>query len=166
MKYELQITCDDYKAAMRLHVTPRRRFKIVLYPLLAFLALAIFFTFKNLLAGEGRGFYMLAGGVAYLFLLFEVLLPYRWRKIYRQQKLLQKSFQYEFTADTFHTFSDYGNATLPWDKFHKWREGKNAFLVYQSDNLFHLIPKRIFESPEAQAQLRSYLTAKIGNPVT
>jgi hypothetical protein len=166
MKYQLQIEYADYKAAQRLHMTPRRPFKIILYFLLALFVLACCFAVQKFLkGGEGQDFGFLVGVTVYLFLMFGVLFPYRWKKNYQQQKLLHMPFQYEFTTDTFCTFTEYGNVALPWKTFHKWREGKTLFLVYQTDRLFHLIPKRIFQCPEDQAQLRGYLTEKIGKPV-
>ena len=166
MKCELQITYHDYKAAQRLHMTPRRRFTILLYPLLAFLFLGFICAFKRFHAGYGaRDFFISVVVIAYLILFIGVLLPYRWRKNYKQQKLLHKPVQCEFTADHFCSFSEHGNATLPWKEFHKWRESKALFLIYQSDNLFHAIPKRIFQNPEDQAQFRGYLMNNIGNPV-
>ena len=167
MKYQIQLAYDDYKAAMRLHLTPRRRFKIMLFPLLCFFALGCLLAVRTFLRGEGgQGLYIVAGAAAYFILLFYVLLPYRWKKNYKQQKLLHLPFQHEFTADSLCTVAEYGNSTLPWKEFHKWREGKTLFLVYQSDNMFHMIPKRIFQNLADQEQLRGYLTDKIGKPVT
>ncbi|MCP4644461.1 MAG: YcxB family protein [bacterium] len=176
MKYELQITYDDYKSAMRCHVAPRRVFKFLLYALLAAMlapyALGCLLAFSAFLTGDGRVFHALAFGAVswallfgYMALLFGVLRPYRWRKNYRQQKLFRKPIQYEFTEAKFLTSGDYGNTAIPWHEFHKWEEGKHVFLVYVSDVLLTIIPKRIFASQEEQEQLRSYLTNGIGKPV-
>ena len=169
MKYDnLTISYDDYKAAQLLHLTPRKKFKLFLYPLLFLLISAFLFFTYHFFQGNGyeREFYIFIVCIAYLALIFLIIHPWKWRKIYEQQKFFETKFDYEFTNEALCSRSDLGNATLPWVQFHKWKENKNTFIVYQSDAIFHLIPKRIFHSEEEINQLRVILKDSIKQVIT
>jgi hypothetical protein len=166
MKHDIQISYQDYKAAQRLHMAPRRRFRILLCILIACFGLAYILDISAVIKGEsGRWLFVCAGLFAYFFLLFGVWLPRRWKKTYDGHKLLHRPYQFEITEEAFCSASEYGNATIPWREFHKWKEGKKLFLVYQSDHVFHVIPKRIFESPEAEENFRNLLRNALGNGI-
>jgi len=49
----------------------------------------------------------------------------------------------------------------PWSDFLKWKEGKTLFVVYISDNMFQLVPKRFFSLPEDVTSFRNLLNAKV-----
>lgn len=101
----------------------------------------------------------------YLLVAFYVYLPYRWKKLYHQQQLLHDRFRCDFTQDAMITEGVFGNSSIPWEMFHKWKEGKKLFLIYQADNLFHVIPKRVLENEEEHL-LRNRLLQSIGKPMT
>jgi hypothetical protein len=168
MKYELKISYEDFKAAQHLHMRPRRGFRIVLYPLLALFALTAILVSINFVKGHGsaRSSYILMGCIAYLLLIIAILIPSKWKRIYNQQKLFEVTFDYEFTESSLCSTSELGNVSLPWGKFHKWKENKKMFIVYQSDVMFHLIPKRIFRTEEEISRLRDILSESIGKAVT
>ena len=166
MNFDIQYSYDDFRAAQLLHMAPRRRFNILLYPLLACFAFVGFIAFLAILSGEGtRVEYGLFLFVAYLALMFGVMYPRRWKRIYDSHKLLHKMYQYEFTPDAFSVSSEYGASRIPWKEFPKWREGRTLFLVYQSDIMFHAIPKRVFADRGEQERFRSYLLDGIGQPM-
>lgn len=168
MKYELKISYKDFKLAQRLHLRPRRRSRMVLYPLLALFMLAVICSGISFMQGNGSGsgFYILFGCMVYLFAIFFILVPLKWKRIFRQQKFLETTFEQEFTEAALCSASELGNVSLPWNKFHKWKENKSMFIVYQSDALFHLIPKRIFQTEEETTRLRMILSQSIGKAVT
>jgi hypothetical protein len=168
MKYALKISYEDYKAAQQLHMKPRRGFRIVLYPLLVLFALTAICVTINFVKGNcaSRSFYILMGCIAYLFFVFAILFPSKWKRIFNQQKFFELTFDYEFTESALCSASELGHVSLPWAKFHKWKENKKMFIVYQSDVLFHLIPKRIFKTEEEISRLRAILTQSIGKAVT
>jgi hypothetical protein len=52
--------------------------------------------------------------------------------------------------------SDVSEATIKWDAFVKFREGKKVFLIFPQKNFAHFIPKRILSEPEIN-ELRTLL---------
>ena len=105
-----------------------------------------------------------AGSLGFCALVFFVILPLNAKRIYRQQKWLQLPADIHVTGESYHVKSEFGEATLPWKGFHKWKENRHLFLVYQSDILFHMWPKRCFPSPEAADEFRAILQRQIGKP--
>jgi hypothetical protein len=47
----------------------------------------------------------------------------------------------------------------PWADYRKWTENGELFLLYQSDRLFQMMPKRAFASAEDMRELRDFLVA-------
>lgn len=167
MKYNLQITYDDYKEALRLHMMPRAGFRIILYCLLGFFFLGfLVLSFRFFQGNSNWQFYLIVGIVLCLLVFFYGYLPFRWKKTYNQQKVFHQALQYEFAKESFVALSEFGNSRLPWNMFHKWKEGKRMFLIYQPNASFHIIPKRIFQKKEEEHTLRNILLELIGRPIT
>ena len=75
---------------------------------------------------------------------------------------MRKSCEYEFTEQSLNVYSNYGNVTVPWTDLVKWKETDKMFFIYQTRQVFQIIPKRIFTTPEEQQTLRTYLTHALG----
>lgn len=71
------------------------------------------------------------------------------RKALDQQKTLQAPYRFSWTDQGILIESEYGDARMPWGGFRKLRQNQNLMLLYESDRLYRLIPKRCF----TQAQL-------------
>jgi len=165
MKLNIQLKEEDNVAAQYLNLRPRPFLKWVLY-LLVFvfffvLALSIKVAIEN---PETISMPMwLCACVVYFWFLFGFWLPRRARKTFRQMKVLQQPYSFELTDDFFIATAEYGGTKLTWDYFRKWKEGKTMFIVYQSDRIMQIIPKRCFASPEQMLEFRELLTKKIGS---
>jgi hypothetical protein len=48
--------------------------------------------------------------------------------------------------------------------FYKYKVGKDLILLYQSQALFHMFPRRFFSSEEDFKMFRSFLEANLGSP--
>ena len=77
-----------------------------------------------------------------------VLQPNRARKNFVKQKELSLPFELEFTEAGMNFSNDLGNSTRPWAYFTKWKENEEIMLLYQSDALVTMIPKRLFADPQ------------------
>ncbi len=99
----------------------------------------------------------------YLGIVYGVWLPYRTKKIYKQQKTLQEPYDAEITKDELISTSSRGRATIRWTDFHKYKVGKDLLLVYQSDAIFHMFPRRWFHEGEYEALLE-ILKSTLGKP--
>lgn len=162
---QIRILAEDYLAAVRLNLRPRKARAIAGIVLLVVVAIAIGLLLLRIASGEAQWFdSILVAAVVWLVLWYWVFLPRQVRKLYSQQRSLQEPFEAAFDATGMRIDSERGNATLPWADVHKWRESKRIFLIYQSDALFHLLPKRCFGSEADQAELRDRLLAQVGPP--
>jgi hypothetical protein len=84
-----------------------------------------------------------------LYVLLTPYLVYRAAvKSFNTHKILQEEITYEFLPDSLKVLSHYTKAELPWDKIHKVKEFKNWFLIYQSNKVANLIPKKFMTEQE------------------
>ena len=145
MKIHCQITPGDYIEAQYLHLRPRPLFKYI--GILLF-ALAILASLQQFVFPTPRLVAWLPsatlGCLLYFALLYFVLIPKRIRKIYKQQKSLQSPYESNITEEAYGTVGVQGTARIPWTEFYKFKTGKNMILVYQSDAIYHIFPKRWF----------------------
>lgn len=153
----------DYLKALRLHMQPRFWLRIAGYILLV--AFIIIFALMLLGFHDDKSDLPIAVGVSfvflYLFAWYTIYIPYKARKIFKQQKSLQIPFEVVVSKEGVHVSNEIGEAKIPWDNFQKWKENKNLFLIYHSDVLFQMLPKRLFGSIEKQASFRKTLTLNI-----
>ena len=155
---------DDYVRAQYLHLRPRLAFKI-LGVLIVFAALwAIWYSMsKGGLIGPGWIDYLFFAAIVYLCLSFFVYLPWKTRRTYRQQKSLQRESRMMFDEAGIVVDNELGHATVPWSDYVKWKENDHLFLLYVSDPVFHVLPKRYFSGADEVEKLRQILQAKIGS---
>lgn len=83
--------------------------------------------------------------------------PWRSRRVYKQQRSLHESFQYRWNNQHLSCESASGSARRPWRHYTKWKEDESVFLVYHSDALFEMLPKRWFVRPEQARDFRKHL---------
>lgn len=164
MNLTIQLTAEDYIQATYVHMRPRPVLKWAGYfiLLLAVITLVVSLYFAIV---DHEGFslpILMIACLAYLAFLFFVFQPRRIQKIFRQQKSLHSPYSFAPMDEAVIIKSDIAEGKMPWDHFVKWKEGKNLFMVYQSDVLFHMVPKRCFASPEEMTQFRKLLEAKLG----
>jgi len=164
MKLHCQITPEDYIRAQFLHLRPRPVIKWVgLLIVVAALALGI-----QQLAFPPSGTitwapFAILGGLAYFAAIYGILLPLKTRKIYRQQKTLQEPYESEVTDEVYATVSVLGTTSMPWKEFHKYKMNKDMLLVYQSDVIYHMFPKRWFTEDQF-TEFKAILQRQLGQP--
>ena len=164
MKLNIQLTEEDYIKANYLHLRPSAVIKCAVCVLLLFVLFTLAVS-VHVAIGHPEEIWTpvwISAMLAYLWLVFGFWMPRRCRKTFRQQKAMQVPHLYELTDELFVNKAEYGETTLTWDYFRKWKEGKEVFTVYQSDRIMQIIPKRAFASPEEMAEFRELLTKKIG----
>lgn len=163
MKLKAQYQWTDYLEAQLLHMKPTGYRKVALYfvwvALGCSVVAAIFLAITEDFSLDYIWPFLL---IMVLLPLYRfVLLPNRVKKLYFQQKTLQVPVEVEITETALNTTSEFGYATHPWKDFTKWKENKELFLLYQSDLLFNMLPKRIFSDPQQMDTLRSYLEQNV-----
>jgi hypothetical protein len=70
----------------------------------------------------------------------------------------------EITQENLNIKGESFECTLKWKVYIKFMETPKSFMLYQSKNMFNLIPKRAFDSDEQIEEFRELLRAKIGTP--
>lgn len=107
--------------------------------------------------------YVLAASVFPFLLIFAlgvVVNPIMARRIYRQQRSLQGEIGLSWTDEQLEFDSEYGQFAMPWSHFVRWAEDKHTFVLFESDRLYRIIPKRVLDV-EKERNLRERL-ATIG----
>jgi len=160
---QFQILPEDYIAAVRLNYRPRRVWAYVGSVVLMLAAIAFLPGVWDLLRGRGD-VWDIAGlvAIAYFPTWYFVFLPRRIRKLYKQQRVLHEPHEIMFDATGISTTYSLANGTLPWSHVHKWRESKDLLLVYHSDAMFSIFPKRHFDPPSELDRFRELLASRVG----
>lgn len=90
------------------------------------------------------------------------ILPITARRNFRQQRSLRGETGMTWTDEQLAIDSEYGAFAIPWSHFVRWGEDDKGFVIFESDRLYRLVPKR-FLDPDMQRSLREKL-ALIGPP--
>jgi len=164
MKFTLTLTVEDCIEARRLSLRPRPTLRFALYVVLALFAGTILWQLvEGVSAGRlDSGFWQLLGIAAYLYAIFFLWMPYRVRKVFRQQKSLQVPTEMELTDTHFIASSANGSFQMPWKDFHKWKKNERMLLVYQSEAILHPIPLRALPDKADQERLFALLRQALG----
>ncbi len=166
MKLTGQLQWMDYFNAQLLHMKPKGVLKIINYVSYALLGLVGILGFYLLyLFAIGEWHSSLASILFVIFiptfflvfwLLFRyVLLPNRIKKLFAQQKELHVPFEMEIAESNIVVSNAYGNAVRPWKDFLKWKENEELIMLYHSDILFTIIPKRFLADPQQLEFIKS-----------
>ena len=160
---QVQLTSDDYLSANKAHARPLRS-------LLIFAAGGVIIAAIEL-AGGGAAHLVtdvvvpvllygaIVGGWFVAFRL--VIVPWRSRRVYRQQVSMQRPHTVIWDNEVMATESAEFSARTPWRDFLKWRENERLFMLYLSDIMFRIVPKRAFADDKAIGDFRALLAAKI-----
>jgi hypothetical protein len=81
----------------------------------------------------------------------------RCRKVYDQQVMLQLPYRLVFEAGSISCSSERGETRYKLHELVRWAEDDAMFLLYFSDVMFLMVPKRSFATPADQDRLRALL---------
>jgi hypothetical protein len=141
---EWVLRADDYVAAQALH--NRWTDKRALFSLGA-IAVGIVIVGFAVPWAHAIGFGLIGGAVGGG-LAFELVrrfaIPRRARRLFAQQKGLQRPKTLRWDAAGLSWKSEQGEATTPWSDFLKYKESDRLYVLYLSDALFLMVPKRVF----------------------
>jgi YcxB-like protein len=102
-------------------------------------------------------------GVIYGFMLLFII-PWNVRRIFAQQKTLHLEYQTVISPEMIESTSENGTMRMRLSDFHKYKVGKDLILLYHSQIVFHMFPRRFFASEEDFNTFLSYLEANLGSP--
>ena len=161
MKLKGQLQWTDYLNSQLLHMQRSKLERIIINVLLL---VFVFVTIGGLLfvaIGQSElqisSFIPMILIVAIFPLYRYVMLPRRVKQIFIQQKELSSPFEIEITDVGMNFSNEYGNSTRPWRNFTKWKENKELLVLYHSDVMFSIIPKRIFSDSQQLDTIKNLL---------
>lgn len=159
MKIKGQLEWLDYRNSSLLHMQPTGFARFSLYFIIP-IGICIFIYAIYLAASAQVSITPLIPVlvlVAFIVLYRYVFLPNRVKKIFSQQKELSLPFEIEFSDTGMSVSNELGNANRPWGNFHKWKENKDLLILYHSDVLYTILPKRIFSNAAQIEKVKGYL---------
>lgn len=153
---------DDYVRAILLHNTREGARRRIVIPLV--LATAALITFYYTMFGPDTVIVVLTTVFAIIGVLFAIarwgILPRHARRTYRQHKSLHRPLTQTVSDEGLLSEEGDNRVFLPWSECHRWREGAEEFLVYPSEVLFHMLPKRHLDSGQIES-VRALLKEKV-----
>ncbi len=148
-KFELA----DLKAAQDLHARTSKFARWVIIILIVVLALfiitGIVFALRNSISWTFMIYPVFILGFLALYRYW--LRPYQIKRAYTQHKELSSLFEMDLTDEGYNIKNDYGSGKIPWKDFAKWKSDEKIILLYRTDNMFNMVPKRLL-TDETQAQ--------------
>ncbi|ARU56118.1 hypothetical protein OLMES_2045 [Oleiphilus messinensis] len=152
---KVELSEQDYIDATRLHARQ---------PVIFMSILVLIVGVVSALASDSLG--IEAGTVleAMVGALVGIALYYFWivrlwcKRIYRQQRNLQTPYELTWDQNRVIMVGEYGESSIPWSNFVKYRENEDLILMYYSDALYNLVTKRSFDSLEELDQFRNFLS--------
>jgi len=168
IKFGGQLTADDYLDANKLHMRQRGWKRVLWIAFWVLLGVGALLSADIAIQDPNAGLpplllILLIAGVQLVVRLF--YLPRRVRRVYSQQRNLQLPFESVCTDSGIDCTNANSKTQLPWSHLIRWKEGPALFVVYQSDLMFNIVPKRCFAEPEQVDAFRSLLTERVGPPV-
>jgi hypothetical protein len=157
-----QLTADDLADAQILHGV-RRAFLSYLLVITSFFAL--FGLALGMVAVPILGLAAIAGYAASIvagWWTVQRAIVKRAKKIFAQQKSLQAPLEIWISAAELFLKTEKAESHTPWDDFHKWKANNKTILVYHSDVIFHMFPRRWFASDAEFQSFQDLLSKTIG----
>jgi hypothetical protein len=160
-----QLSEDDLVAAARLHGWTAMSSKKII-ALLVLVLIVVMAVMYSTMTGSGPArpddiWFLVAFGVViapaiYVAVIYTVL-PQSARRAYRQQKSLHETMHAKWSRSGVEWQAASGQSQTPWGHYAKWNEDSRLFLLYQSDQLYQLLPKRVLSEADANT-IRDHLT--------
>ena len=145
-------TLDDTLSVYRLNSKPSPlRYAVAAVLIIGFCA--VFVATNRLRPSEYAMFILAVLTMCALMavLLTKVLVPYRARRIFRQQAGLHGPVELSWNDATLTYRTSRGDSAIPWADFRRRREDAKVILLYQSDALFNFIPRRVLSVSATQS---------------
>lgn len=147
MTNTLQVSQDDVVAAQRLHARPTYKTLVLILATFPVLCLVGYYLGPEMSLAVAFGGTI--GLVVTQGLMFALYVPYRARRMYRQQKSLQRTHEFSWDDQcVFFRSADF-EGKLRWADLVKVKKSRSMLLLYHSDTLFNFFPRHCFSS-EAQ----------------
>lgn len=109
----------------------------------------------------GWALWALSAAMLYFALLVFVAIPYKCRRELAQRKDLQRALTLSPSDAALGMTTEVLSITRPWSDYCKWMEGRKVFVLFLSDSVFQVIPKRFFASDSDVEVFRELLKRSV-----
>ena len=163
MEYHGQLTAEDLVRGYALHRrrarnTPRLVALWIGTVVVTVAVLRLWPPSKGILLG-------VAGTLCVISVVVSGVVSRRLRRYYQESRAAQAPFRSRLDAVGFETASDADVNRRPWSELRKWREDSEFILLYESTDLFRIIPKRLLQEPGQLEEARRMLLEHLGPAV-
>ena len=165
----IQLDEADYLTAQALHSKLSRNWIAIFW--LAMLALAavtvwvLTYGRESLSSGEMAGLVGgtlggLIGGVVGGLVVRYFYVPWKHKRIFRQQTSLHLPFRFSWSNEEIVSENERGSIKTKWSEIVKWKENDQLFLLYISDVMFLIFPKRAFPDQHELSRFQDALNGR------
>ncbi len=143
LKY--QVSAQDYLAATQQHSRKVWALDVTIAVLVVAGYAAHWRTFG---LPRNFGLAILSFWILFRAIVYFVVLPRLVPNVYSKSKLLGNEVTVTFSEQGVRMTTGKSEETLEWDFFHRCKEDRKAILLYQTEELVRIIPKRAFASED------------------
>ncbi len=164
MKITVQLEPADLVRQRWLTMRPRKSLAIAAWIVIGLFLLGTGFgIYEWITTGHAQsGLFWTLGLSTYFALLFFVFVPWQAKRIFRQQKDLQRPSTIEFTDEGVRGESENGKGEIKWSDFHKWKANRSLILLFYSDALCNIVPTRSFADAAQRTVVLALIESKLG----
>jgi hypothetical protein len=164
MKIGYRITEQDYVGARDLFLANEkpvyRRFSRRLMPWVGGVLLATQVTYLMVVPDANRAAAGFGSAIGIYFLYCGFALHRYFRRSYRKDRRFQNDFTTDISEDGVHIVMPTADAQIKWENFVRFLESDDIFMLFHSDLIFNILPKRAFAPGEVD-RFRELLHRKI-----
>jgi hypothetical protein len=153
---------SDYLAAVKLHSKWSKKKQILIGGLISFLfvvAWTLWGTDRQSLGGAILGGTL--GGIIAGGLTRYIYVPWRASRIFDQQKSLHRAYSVSWDENGVMFKDETGQTIVKWSDYLKYKENEKFVLLYHSDIMFNMLPKKAFLIDENLQEFCSYVRGRI-----
>jgi YcxB-like protein len=155
-RIEVQLDAADHLAAQRLHTRWTRRQLLAHGCVVVVGALFLLVPSREhwtFIVGSGLIGGAIGGGLGRE-LVRRLWLPYRARRLFAQHKALHKPIEFEWDHEALSCRTESESGRTPWLDYARRREDRRVILLYPSDVIFQVIPRRCFTDAAQEQSFR------------
>ncbi len=160
---EVRLEPEDYvQASVAVaQLSWRGVYKLTALSLVIVMVAAFFVLFEHDIPGARLVIGAAFGAMGSVLVAQRILIPRKARRIFAQTPALQRPYQVTWDDRALTATNQQGAGTYPWTEFHKSRELAGLFLIFFSDVMFVMVPKRDFPDDATLENFRECVRSRL-----
>jgi YcxB-like protein len=149
---------SDIVRAMRTHYASRLRLKMDIVVIIAAGALGVYFWRSTDSPWFGASLIILSAVLALMLVAAFGVIPH---VAFRRQSKYHDEYSLTFTPEAIHFKTSHIDSELQWGLYNRALIDAHSIILYYGSDQFTVIPKRVFENAEQQAEFQRLISEKI-----